>query len=106
MHAGTLVKCNEKEWPNCYIARSTAGDVARVESRTYICSESEEARRAAGVSSRSSSSTLPFASLPLVSPPHPPIRVPPPAEQIDAGPTNNWHDPAQMKEKLAGLFDG
>jgi len=38
--SGTLIKCNETKWPGCYLARSTTGDVARVEGRTYICSES------------------------------------------------------------------
>ena len=39
VHAGVLVKCNDAAWPGCYLARSTAGDVARVESRTFICSK-------------------------------------------------------------------
>src|SRR3954464_13359853 len=41
--AGTFVKLNENLWPNCYYARSDAGDVARVEDRTFICSLSKEA---------------------------------------------------------------
>lgn len=61
-----MIKCNEKEFPGCYLARSTTADVARVESRTYICSEKKE----------------------------------------DAGPTNNWSEPGEMKERLQGLFNG
>jgi phosphoenolpyruvate carboxykinase (GTP) len=40
--AGTLLKLNEKLWPGCYYARSDAGDVARVEDRTFICSLSKD----------------------------------------------------------------
>ncbi len=40
---GSFIKLNQKKWPGCFLARSDAGDVARVEDRTFICALSKEA---------------------------------------------------------------
>ena len=63
---GTFTRLNPQLRPNSFWCVSDPGDVARVEDRTFICSEREE----------------------------------------DAGPTNNWIAPQEMRKTFAEIFDG
>ena len=64
--AGTFIRLNPDTKPNSFHAASDPCDVARVEDRTYICSQNEH----------------------------------------DAGFTNNWKSPADMKAIMTDLYQG
>lgn len=42
METGEMIKLNEEKLPNCYLHRTAVNDVARVESRTFICTPTQE----------------------------------------------------------------
>lgn len=64
--SGMAKKLDDKKRPGSYYFQSDPSDVARVENRTFICSNKKE----------------------------------------DAGPTNNWADPKEMKETLLKYYKG
>ncbi len=64
--SGMAIPLNPEKRPGCYLFRSHPSDVARVENRTYIASQSKE----------------------------------------DAGITNNWVDPVELKKTMTGFYTG
>jgi phosphoenolpyruvate carboxykinase (GTP) len=66
VESGTFTRLNPELRPNSFYCASDPNDVARVEDRTFICSEREE----------------------------------------DAGPTNNWIEPGEMRRTFGRIFDG
>jgi phosphoenolpyruvate carboxykinase (GTP) len=66
VEAGTFKRLHSEKHPNSFLAFSDPSDVARVEGRTFICSERE----------------------------------------VDAGPLNNWKDPAEMRSIMTELYRG
>ena len=66
VESGTFTRLNPDKKPNSFHAASDPSDVARVEDRTFICSEDER----------------------------------------DAGFTNNWKSPADMKAIMTDLYQG
>ena len=40
--SGEMIKLNQEKLPGCYLHRTNPNDVARVEDRTFICTETKE----------------------------------------------------------------
>ncbi len=44
VETGEMIKLNQEKLPGCYLHRTAVNDVARVEDRTFICTETEGSR--------------------------------------------------------------